>query len=270
MPVRLIIGRSGSGKTLHCFRTIVEMMRADPLGPPIWLIVPKQETFTAERELTCGSGLGGFTRTRVVSFELLGEEVLAEVGGTAIPQITELGRQMVIGHLLRRYQQQLSFYGSTARQVGLAAELDATFSEMERSGKTVEDLSQAIEELQASPSGAQIEPLLDKLHDIRLLYAQYTVYLGQDRLDPQRRLEYVLAALERCRRVQGSTVFVDGFLEFTDFERRMLAELGKVCRDVHVTLLLDPASLVLAKRHLNPDELALFHKTEQTYKRLCV
>jgi ATP-dependent helicase/nuclease subunit B len=270
MPVRWIIGRSGSGKTLHCHRAIIEMMRADPLGPPIWLVVPKQETFTAERELTCGSGLRGFTRTRVVSFEMLGEQVLAEVGGTAIPQVTELGRQMVIGHLLRRHQGQLKFYASTARQVGLAAELDATFAEIERAGRTVEDLSQAIDQLQGSPSGAQVAPLIDKLHDLRLLYAQYTLYLGQERLDPQRRLEYVLAALDRCRRIQGSTVFVDGFIEFTDFERRMLAGLSKACTDVQITLLVDPHSPVLANRHLNPDELALCHKTESTYKRLCV
>src|SRR3954468_13662645 len=112
MSVRFLIGRSGSGKSMRCFRAIVEMLKADPLGPVVYWIVPKQETFTAERELTCASGLDGFCRARVVSFELLGEDVLSECGGPAIPQITELGRQMVIGHLLRRNEKQLGYYAS--------------------------------------------------------------------------------------------------------------------------------------------------------------
>src|SRR5579862_3128808 len=100
MSIRFVIGRAGSGKTRRCFDSIVEKLRADPLGEPIWWIVPKQQTFTAQRELTCSSGLNGFYRARVVSFELLGREIVAECGGGVIPEITELGRQMMLGHLL--------------------------------------------------------------------------------------------------------------------------------------------------------------------------
>ena len=58
-------------------------MRADPLGPPIYWVLPKQATFSAERELTTRSGLDGFCRARVLSFELLGGMRLA-VGGSNI------------------------------------------------------------------------------------------------------------------------------------------------------------------------------------------
>ena len=51
MPVRFIIGRAGSGKTHHCFEQIVQSLRADPLGAPIWWILPRQATFMAQREL---------------------------------------------------------------------------------------------------------------------------------------------------------------------------------------------------------------------------
>src|SRR4051794_35400611 len=104
MGVRFVVGRAGSGKSRYCFDRIVAMLREQPLGDPIYFVVPKQETFSVERELVCASGLGGFCRVKVVSFELLGEDVLAECGGTAIPQVTPLGRQMIIGHLLRRHE----------------------------------------------------------------------------------------------------------------------------------------------------------------------
>src|SRR5262249_55417427 len=155
MSVRFIIGRAGSGKSLYCFDRIVEMLRADPLGPPVFWIVPKQETFSAERDLTCLSGLDGFCRARVVSFELLGEEVLAECGGTAMPQVTALGRQMVVGHLLRKHQSELSYYTSAAPRQGLAAELDATFAELEQTGYGADHLSALVSDLKhESPDDA--------------------------------------------------------------------------------------------------------------------
>ncbi len=268
MGVRIIVGRAGSGKSRYCFSAIAEMMRRDPLGEPIYWIVPKQETFTAEREMTCASGLGGFCRARIVSFELLGEQILAECGGTAIPQVTELGRQMIIGHLLRKFEKSLQHYGSAARQVGLAAELDQTFGELERCGRSVDDLTGLINDLQADPTQAELSSFIQKLSDLRLLYEQYLKFLGQERLDPHRRLEQVLASLDGCKRVQQATFYVDGFLEFTDFERKMLAGLAKVGQEMHVTLMLDPNSSVYKDPHLLPDELCLFHRTEQTLRKL--
>src|SRR3954451_2997279 len=133
MSVRFIVGRAGTGKTRHCQGAIVAAMRAAPLEPaPIYWILPKQATFSAERELTTQSGLGAFCRARVLSFELLGEEVLASCGGSAVPEVSALGRQMLIGHLLRSHQKELNFFGGVARQPGLAARLDSTFAEFER------------------------------------------------------------------------------------------------------------------------------------------
>jgi len=186
MPVTFVIGRAGTGKTARCFGRTVEAMRADPLGPAILWIVPKQATFMAERELTCAGGVGAFCRTRVLSFDQLATEVFAECGGAAVPQVSPLGRQMILGHLLRRLQPRLGFFKSVARQAGLAAELDSTFAELERSGKTSADFSELVAELEAAnPADVDGGSLAAKLRDVRLLYDAYQSFLGQERLDPQ-------------------------------------------------------------------------------------
>ena len=59
------------------------------------------------------------------------------------------------------------------------------------------------------------QSLLDKFRDLRLIYAKYCDYLGQERLDPHRRLEQVLACVESCKLIQGTQICVDGFYEFT-------------------------------------------------------
>src|SRR4051812_45075015 len=255
MPVRFVIGRAGTGKTRRCFRAIVDAVSRDPLGPPIYWIVPKQATFQAERELTCGSGLDGFCRVRVVSFEQLGEEILADCGGGAIPQVTAAGRQMVLGHLLRTHADKLQFFNSVARQSGLASELDATFAEFERCGKDSDDLKTLVADLEsAQADDPQARSLLAKFRDLHLLYNAYSGYLGQERLDPHRRLAQVLACVEHCSLIQRATVYVDGFHEFTDFERRTLAGVANACEQMEIALLLDPNSSVIADPHKLPEE----------------
>jgi ATP-dependent helicase/nuclease subunit B len=200
MGTRFVIGRAGTGKTKRCFDAIVRAMHDDPLGPPVLWLLPKQATFTAERQLCVDSGLDGFCRTQVLSFEELGHRVLGDCGGAAVPQVTELGRQMVLGHLLRAHENDLRYFKSVARQAGLASELDATFAEFERCGKTSQDLADLVTQLESTSSADhQDQSLLAKLRDLRLLYDAYAAYLGQNRLDPHRRLRQVLECGRRCR-----------------------------------------------------------------------
>lgn len=268
MPVRFVIGGAGSGKTLHCFKAIVQAMRDEPMGPPIHWVLPRQATFTAERQLTCGSGLPAFCRARAVSFEQLGQDIFEECGGSAVPRVTALGRQMILARLLRQHDQKLRFYSSVARQIGLAAELDRTFGELERAGKTPADLALIIDDLGTGSLDADGTALRDKLRDLHLLYTAYEKFLGQDRLDQHRRMLQVLANVERCSLFAHARVYVDGFIEFTDFERRLLASIARAGAKMDVTLLMDPQSSLLRDPHALPDEMGLFHRTESTYRKL--
>ena len=266
MPVQFILGRAGSGKTQVCLDGIAALCAADPLGPAAFWLVPRQATFQCERRLACGAGLPGFCRARVVSFESLNELVMAECGNTAVPEVSAAGRQMVLGHLLRREQPRLKFFASVARRTGLAAELDAAFSEIERSGKTVEELSQLLAEVAAD--GDIDAAALAKTADLHLLYEAYESYLGQDRLDPHRRMGQLLETVETCGLLRGATVYVDAFYDFSFFEREILARLAKAARALYLTLPIDPAAEVLENPHLNPADLSVFHRTEKAYRLL--
>src|SRR5580658_10316872 len=182
MAVRFVIGRAGSGKTKWCLDRIVESIRRQPLGPPIYWILPRQATFLAQRQLACESGLGGYLRARVISLEDLGTEILAECGGIARPQISDRGRRMILGHLLRGLGNKLKFFGSVATQSGVATELDGAFAELERSGRDAASIEQLVS------GAAATAALRAKVHDLALIYAEYRKFLGQDRLDPNRRL----------------------------------------------------------------------------------
>src|SRR5687768_12403764 len=251
MGVRFVIGRAGSGKTLRCFQGIVEMLREEPLGHPILWLLPKQATFQAERQLACASGLGGFCRARVVSFESLGEMILSECGGIAVPEVTQLGRQMILGHLLRKHEKDLKFFNQVAHQPGLAVKLEGTLAEFDRCGKDPTALETLVQQV-TKESGPDADPFYAKLHDLQFIYKAYTDYVGQERLDPRRRMEQVLNCISTSKQLRSATVFVDGFADFTDFERRVLARLGKTCPHVEIMLLMDPSSAILKNAHDGP------------------
>src|SRR4051794_11357003 len=107
MSLRFVIGRAGSGKSHRCFASIVSTLKERPLGEEILFLLPRQATFDAQRRLACGSDLSGFCGVRVESFDELAHELMAECGGKAIPQVSSLGRQMILGHLLRKNKDRL-------------------------------------------------------------------------------------------------------------------------------------------------------------------
>jgi ATP-dependent helicase/nuclease subunit B len=260
MSARFIFGRAGSGKTRWCFDRIVESLRATPLGPPIYWLLPRQATFQAERMLACAAGCNGYFRVRAVSFEDLGRDILAECGGSGAA-VSDLGRRMILGHLLRRHAPGLRFFASVAHQPGLAAELDQTFAEFERSGQDAATLH-------AAASTSLGPSLAAKLADLALLYREYGKFLGQERLDPNRRLTEALTSIRRCTSLAQADVYVDGFYDFTGPQRQILAALGNFCKSLAITLCIDPKSPCVQNPDHNPDEMSLFHRAEQAYRRL--
>ncbi len=268
MAVQLVAGRAGCGKTHWCVQHTVQLLRQDPLRARVIWLVPRQATFQTERLLTCQSGLSGFRGVDVLSFDLLARQTLAECGGAAGAEIDGRGRQLIIGFLLRRNQEQLRYYRNVARQVGLARQVDDALCELQRSGADEQSLEAAINHLGQTPEEQHPGGLADKLHDLLLLHNQYQAYLGNERLDPQRRLERLTHALQNSESIKRAHVLVDGFTQFSGQEEKILAQLGKVAAGVSITLLMDERAGLLDHPHELPDDFELFYSTLHTWRKL--
>lgn len=96
MSIRLLIGRSGTGKTTFCMNEIVKKMQQAPEGDPIIYLVPDQMTFLSEYKLIQTPDLGGMIRTQVFSFSRLAWRVLQETGGISRTHINNVGISMLI------------------------------------------------------------------------------------------------------------------------------------------------------------------------------
>ncbi|MFT3787496.1 MAG: exodeoxyribonuclease V subunit gamma [Tepidisphaeraceae bacterium] len=263
--MQFILGRAGYGKTHFVLDAIANELRIDPLGSPIWLVVPDQATLLYERMLIAQPGLSGYLRCRVTGFRQFGDRILSEVGGVSVPEITALGRRMLIGRLLRSMGDQLSFYRSSSRQAGVADTLDALFTEFEQADLATADLDFIAGDIEVAAPSSQLPA---KLRDLRLLYDAYRAHLGQDRLDPHRRQQQVNAAIARASSLGRATMYVDAFYDFSKTERDLLAKIALAGCSVRIALTLDPADEALALSKTPIDETDPFRRSILTYRRL--
>jgi len=275
MGVTMVIGRAGSGKTYRCFTRIVDAMRTDPLGPPIYWIVPRQSTFSLERMLTCESGLGAFTRCRVVSFEQLAEEVLAAFPGPTRAVVSPLGRLATMAHLLRAGSGELEHFQRSAGRPGLAAEVLDILDELSRNGSLTPDDTgtDALDRAAGNLTDDGTHPgLAGKLADLRRLRDAYRQFMGPGRFDKDSRLEHVLRHTAATPNFRGASFYVDGFLDLLDFERRMLGALAQSASDAgttfDVTFSLPTGTPGLDNIDLLPAEDGVFHRIESAHRAL--
>ena len=139
MPVRFVIGRAGCGKTHFLRERLVEHVKPDPLAAKVIYLVPKQATFMTQRAIATDPRLSGYTGIRIASPDELAETALVETGRPAGARLDAAGRSLLIGHLLRQSAGELEHFGRSAGRPGLAGEIDRTFGEFERAGRTPEE-----------------------------------------------------------------------------------------------------------------------------------
>ena len=132
MSVRLIIGRSGTGKTSKCLEEIKDKLLENPKGNPILYIVPDQMTFLSEYQLIQTPGLGGMIRAQVFSFTRLAWKVLQETGGISRYHLNSTGISMLIQKIIEDKKEELHLYSKAADKAGFISRMEQMLIEFKR------------------------------------------------------------------------------------------------------------------------------------------
>lgn len=200
-------------------------MRAEPDGPPLALLAPKQATFQLERQLLSSSGAAGYSRLHILSFDRLANFILDALGVPPLRLISEDGRQMVLQALLARRRADLRIFRASSGLAGFARQLSLELRELQRRQITPERLRQL------SGETGLAESLRHKLHDLALLLGDYLQWLENHRnQDADQLLDLAAAALARAPGLRlFSAVWMDGFAEMTPQELDLLASIAPRC-----------------------------------------
>ncbi len=237
MQARFLLGPAGSGKTFRCLAEIRAALQAEPDGPPLVLLAPKQATFQLERQLLATGEIAGFTRLHIFSFDKLARHVFEQLNQAPPKTLSGEGRVMVLRALLLRHEADLKLFGRSARRPGFAAELAKLLSELQQQQVTSAKLQRL------GSSGKLPDELRKKLTDLALLNALYTSWLEKHGLnDADCLLDSATEALRRSGvpaafRIQH--LWMDGFAEMTPQELDFLASILGFCSQATLAFCLD-------------------------------
>lgn len=258
MQLGFILGRAGTGKTEYIFNSIRQTVSEAPHGAPVILLVPEQATFQMEYSLATSMSAGGSVRAQVLSFRRLAHRVLLETGGATRIPIGELGKRMVLRHLVANHQDELAVLGKSMVRTGFSDCIARSIGEMKTYLISPDMLRNAAEVLRETSV-----LLHEKLADLALLYQALEDYLNSRYTDPDDYLKLMAEKIPASKELKNATFWIDGFKGFTPIELLVIKSLFRVAAKVHVSLCLDCED---AQREISDDDL--FYPTWETFTKI--
>ena len=228
MKVTFLYGRSGSGKT----HTIANhLRRATEDGIHSFLLIPEQQSHSAERHMLNLLPPSAQLTVEALSFSRLSNRVFRQYGGLSYRYATSGIRTLLMWRNLCELSPMLTQYGEQAAQNPTLSELMlSAVNELKGCGISSATLERAAKRL---PDG---HTLRTRLNDIALIYAAYQNALTErydDAADDLARLDEVL---EKHDFFKNCHVYID---YFTSFTAREIAVIRHIFRQAaHVTIAL--------------------------------
>ncbi|MBR5914468.1 MAG: PD-(D/E)XK nuclease family protein [Selenomonadaceae bacterium] len=256
MAVEIFIGRAGTGKTFALLERMKKILKESPLSTEIIFLLPAYQTYRAELELA--EITGGAVNTKMCSFQRFARQILSEVGGATVPRISEIGRRIILRKILKKNSKNLRYYQKAADQRGfteiLAQELKelCTYSIDADKLKILLDNSNFDDELK------------NKLHDIALISEKFRAEIEERQNDESDLLEKAAELIKDSASIKRAEIFIDGFIFFDPQQRKILQEIFRYAKNVHIAL---PMDINLNSRE-NVMEIGLFHRSFETFKIL--
>ncbi|MER2260630.1 MAG: helicase-exonuclease AddAB subunit AddB [Psychrobacillus sp.] len=258
MSLRIISGRSGSGKTKFMQQEIVHTVEAAPFGDPIFYIVPDQMSFSSEYDMAAGSGVTGIIRAQVSTFKRLAWRVLQETGGIAKEEISGFGYRMLIRSLLEDNKDEFTLFKRASTKRGFTDQVEVLLKEFSRYCVDSSSMSNAFTSLKAADAP---QTLLDKSSDIMMMLDLIEQRLGTSYVDGEGYLTLLANNIKDSYLLETAEVYIDGFTSFTARELEILQALMKKVK--RLTIALPMVSLSDAY-----DEQSLFFQPANTAARL--
>ncbi len=258
MGLKFYFGGSGAGKSTKVYRDVIDWSLRDP-ERKFFIIVPDQFTMQTQKELVCMHPDRGIMNIDVLSFGRLTHRILEEVGGEDIPVLDDTGKNLVLRKVAAMQKDRLPVIGPHLNQTGYIHEVKSVISEFMQYGISPNQVGEMAS--QSKKRGV----LAGKLKDLQVLYQSFLDYISEKFITSEESLDLLCRSLPKSALIQDSVVVFDGFTGFTPVQNRVVQELMVLCKQVCVTVILDPS-----EDPYKPDgEQKLFHLSKKTVESLC-
>ena len=248
MALRLIYGKSGTGKSKYCYDQIAIDIQN---GKKVYLITPEQFSYTAETKLMETVNTKAITQAEVLHLSRMAKRAIADLGITN-KSITKSAKAMLICHILTQNKNKLTYLSKSQENIELAISF---VTEFKKHNITVEMLKEQIEK-------TSNQYLKSKLQDIYIIYEQYEERVSKTYIDEADELTLLAKNIYKLEWLKNSIIYIDEFAGFTAPEYEVIKELIKHCNQVNITITSDEL-----KNTKNPDA-DVFYENKITIQKL--
>ena len=246
MPLELIVGRSGTGKSNAVDRAI---LRTHEEGTPSILIVPDPSTFEAENRLLRLLG-GGLFDVEVLGLTRLAYRVMDVAGGQTRVFLNADGKKMALRKIMEEKRDELQLYGGQGVHSGFVDHL----SDLIRNFKYAELDASALAALAEKESDILFQR---KLHDLAVLYGGLEEFMADRFIDAEDAQNALVERIAKAAFFQKTAIFIDGIPArlFSTQTYHMIGQLLRHAKSLTMTVCLGKetdadASLFAQQRHL--------------------
>jgi ATP-dependent helicase/nuclease subunit B len=228
MSLQIIYGRAGSGKSMYALNKIKKTLD-EKNETPVFLLVPEQFTFQAEKNLSEILGSGGILKTEVLSFKRMAHRVFTEVGGVTTPQLHAAGKSMILANILSEKENEFVFLKGLSKHKGFVESLSSLIKEFKRYNVTPIILEKA---------SLRVD-FQDKLKELAFLYQAYEDEVSKRYKDTDDDLTLLAKKIPLSKTFQNSIIWIDEFSTFTPQEILVLDALMEKAKHIQITLCCD-------------------------------
>ena len=230
MSLRLICGRSGTGKSEYCFDEIINRINNEK---KIYIITPEQYTFAAEKRLINKFKNESVIGAEVLSFARMAHRVSKEEGINTKKILSKSGKQMLIYKILLKNKDKLNFLGKSKQNVDL---ISTALIEFKKHGVLLKDLESIYDNIKD-------EYLKLKIKDMILIYTEFEKYIDDKYQDENDILNDLINGLEKTNIFKDTIIYIDEFIGFTKQEYEIIKILLKQAKQVNICITTDNLDL---------------------------
>ena len=231
MEFRIIYGRSGCGKTNFIFNEIKKKI----LGKnKIYIIVPEQYSFSAEKHLLDSIEANSSLNAEVLTLSRMADRVISETIGNNVIHLSKIGKSMIVYDVLEQLKNKLNFLNNTEKNMELATTMITEFKKHNIHSDEIEQIIEKVDD----------EYLKLKLKDSKEILEKYQEQIEGNFLDESDRLELLAKNIELVDFFTDSIIYIDEFAGFTPNEYNIIEKLCTLAKELTVTLCTDSLETV--------------------------
>lgn len=231
MSLELIIGPSGSGKTTKQQIKLLERAAANPARNYL-VLVPEQFNMQTQLDIVRRSPNKGIMNIDVLSFNRLAHRIFDDGGGNIRTPIDDCAKTMILRRIAAGVSEQLTVLAGKMDQSGYIDEVKSVISELMQYRISPDMITGIVEKNSNRPA------LVNKLHDIRILYQGFVDYLGEKYITTEELLEVAASLVPLAGVLKDCEIYLDGYTGFTPVQLIFLEVLLKKCHRVSLTVTL--------------------------------